>query len=114
MRVLGPGDNEEPGCVAIEPMDDARPIGIISTSSTERQELPRERPRALACARVHRQPSGLVHDEQVLVLEQHRNCHRLRLQAFRSPRELDLDQRPRLESMALRASNAVDEHSAFL
>src|SRR3990172_6048657 len=51
-RLLRPRRGEAPGRGGIEPMDDARPIGIISTSSPERQELPRERPRALACARV--------------------------------------------------------------
>jgi len=69
VRLLGSRDDEEPGRFAIEPVDDAGPLGILPTSSAKRQELSRKRPRASSRTRVHGQPGRLVHDQEVLVLE---------------------------------------------
>jgi hypothetical protein len=95
-------------------MDDPRPVGIIPASSTERQQLSYECLRAIARTRMNRQAGRLVHDEQVRILEHHRDGRRLRLDTLRSCRELDLDHRSCLETVALRPGNAVDEDRALL
>jgi hypothetical protein len=56
----------------------------------------------------------LVHDEEMLVLEQHRDRRRLWLKTSRNGRKLDVDHRAGLESVTLLPHEAVDEHGALL
>jgi hypothetical protein len=114
MRVFGPGDHEETGRLAVQPVDDARPLRIVAASCSERQELPCERAGARSRARMNGESRRLVHDEEMLVLEQHRDRRGLWLKTSRSGRKLDIDHRAGLESVTLLPHEAVDEHGALL
>lgn len=94
-------------------MDDARSLGIIATAGSERQELTCECPGANTRARVHGETCRLVHNEEMLVLEQHWNGCRLRLKSSRNNRKLDVDHRAGLQAMALGSNCAVDENGAL-
>ena len=66
MRLLRAGDDEEPGGVAVEPVDDPRAVLLPTPGPPD--ETVDERSAAVARSRVHDDPGRLVDDEQVLVL----------------------------------------------
>ena len=82
----------------------SRPIGAVIRPVRERDALVRP-------ARVDDEASGLVDDEEVLVLVDDRQVELDRRQ-LRCAGELDLDLLPTLEPVALRARPPVDEHRA--
>ena len=106
-------DDEETRGVAIQSMDDSRTIGIVAAGCSERHELPRERAGGGTSAGVHRHARGLVDDDEVLVLVRDSDGHRLRREAGRGVRELDDDDRARLEAVALLPQRAVDRHRSI-
>jgi hypothetical protein len=109
VRLLGAGDHEQPGGVAVEAVHDAGSDRVRSTRRAERQELSRQSPPGRARPRMHHEPGGLVEDHEVLILEEEGNGDRLGSEHGRlALGELDLDDGARLQPMALRPRDPVD------
>ena len=110
VRVVGARDDEQPGRVAVEAVDEPRPLGV-STRRSEREQTVRERRSTVRSGGMRDEARRLVDDEQVLVLvhdvepELDRNEHPCR-------RKRDLDLLAAREPMALRTRPPVDEHVA--
>jgi hypothetical protein len=68
VRLLRARDDHEPGCVAVEPVHDPRPLGVVAAADRPRERVD-ERSRRVAGAGMHDEPGRLVDHEQVLVLE---------------------------------------------
>ena len=66
VRLLGARDDEQPGGVAVEAVDDAGALGVAAGGAV-REQL-RERVLAMALGGMHDDAGRLVDDEQVLVL----------------------------------------------
>ena len=108
------GDQQQPGRVAVEPMDDAGPLGVAAGGATCGQRL-RQRPGAVSGGRVHDHAGRLVDDQQVLVLPG--NAKRRRLALLRRRRLLglvDVDRLAARQDVALGPRPAVDQHAAGL
>ena len=99
-----------PGGVAVEPVDDARPV-VVSAGRVELEQPVHERPGRRPGARVDDETGRLVDDEQVLVLPGDVEVHRLRRELDRLG-QLDDHVLPALEPVALGPPLAVDEHGA--
>ena len=67
VRGLRPRDDEQAGGVAVEPVHDPGPLGILAARGAPLQRL-HERALAVPARRVHDDARRLVHDDQVLVL----------------------------------------------
>src|SRR6185436_3499668 len=67
-RLLRPRDDHQPRRVAVEAMHDARPVGIVAPGSAETEQLRGERASGGTSPRVHCDPSGLVDDDEMLVV----------------------------------------------
>ena len=110
VRVLRARDDEQPGRVAVEPVDDTWPVRVVSPERCEREELWQQRLAPRPRAGVHGDTRRLVEDDEVLVLvdEWHRYDSDLDLGlAYLGERHLDL--RPCFQPIALLPSGAVDE-----
>ena len=68
VRLVRAGDHEEPGCVAVEPVDDPGAVALLPALDRVREQAVDERAGAVPRRRVHDDAGRLVHDEQVLVL----------------------------------------------
>ena len=82
MRAVGLGHHEQAGGVLVQAMHDARPLDAADAgegSPAMGDERVDQRAVGMAGARVHGQPLGLVDDDQVGVLVDDRERHRLRL-----------------------------------
>ena len=73
---VGLGHDQQARGVAIEAVHDPRALGVLSPGGPPRQGLG-ERARVVPRARVHHHAGGLVHHQQVLVLEHHLEGHGL-------------------------------------
>src|SRR5829696_4352611 len=108
---VGPGDDEEARGVADEPVDDARPL-LVSTRGSVGEDAVDEGSAPMAGRRVDDDPSGLVHDEEMLVLVRDPELdflrHKLRLGLGR----LELNVLPALKPTALRRLRSVHDHAA--
>jgi len=72
VRLVGLRHEDDPGGFAVEAMDDARPLDAANAAQSAaavREERVHHRVFAGARARVHDHPRGLVHGQQVFVLE---------------------------------------------
>src|SRR6185503_11935794 len=67
VRLVGARDDEQPGRVAVEAVDEPRPLGV-STRRAEREKAVRERCSTVRPRGMCDQARRLVDDEQVLVL----------------------------------------------
>ena len=63
MCLFGAGDDEESRCVAVEPVDDAGPLGLLSAHHRVSEEPVDERAGGVAGGRVDDDASGLVDNE---------------------------------------------------
>src|SRR5215213_4614435 len=105
-------DDEQARRVAVEPVDDARPVGVVAAGRAADQAVD-ERARPAAGSGMHDDPGRLVDHEQVVVLVRNAEVGGLRLEPGRRRRgSLELDLLPTLEPMALRARLAVDGDAA--
>ena len=72
LRGVGPGDHQQPARIAVEAMDDARPLDAGDAAPglavAVRQERVDERAARMTGRRVDDEPGRLVDDQQVLVL----------------------------------------------
>ena len=113
VRLGGPRDDHQPGCVAVEPVDDAGALLLPAGGGIQREQSVDEGARRVPRRRVHDQPSGLVDDEEVLVLVGDPEVHRLGLErAFRQAGRLEGDLLSARQPVALRASRAVHQDRA--
>ena len=99
MRVRRPRHDEQSRGVAIEPMDDAGPVGLAARCATGNQPVD-ERSAGVAGRRMHHDARRLVDDEQVLVLVRDPERHVLRL-------HLDLRPLPNHDGQLLAAGDTV-------
>src|SRR5919106_2653514 len=107
-------DDEEPRRVAVEAMDDARPLGDVPARDRVREQAVHERAAAVPRAWVDDEPGGLVDDEQVLVLVGNPELELLRLEpALGALCELNPDALAADEPVALRPRRAVHQHLAL-
>src|SRR5579884_3087859 len=104
VRLRRPRDDEQTRGVAIEPVHDSRPLGLLAARRVVRDEAVDERAARVPGRRVHDEAGGLVDDEEVLVLVGNRELHLLRLDAGRrSLRRLELELLPAGKAVALDA-----------
>jgi hypothetical protein len=75
---LRPRDHEQPRGVTVQPVHDPRPAGVLAAGRPPGERLG-QRARPVAARRVHHDPRGLVDDDQVRVLVQHRERRRVGL-----------------------------------
>ena len=101
VRLLGAGDDEQAGGVAVEPVDDPGPV-VVAAGRVELEQPVHERSRRVAGARVNDEAGGLVDDEEVLVLPDDVEIHRLGRERTARRGQLDDDVLPALEPVALR------------
>src|SRR6188472_2513903 len=110
VRLFGACDDEQSGGVAVEAVDDARPIRIAA-GGAEREQPVRQRRALVGPGGMDDEARRLVDDDQVLVLvdDRERELHRLELARLR---ELDGQLLTPGEPMALRSRPPVDEDGA--
>jgi len=109
--LLGAGDDEESGRVAVEAMDDARPFRGISPGNAPREERLHERSTRVARRGMNDDPGRLVDDEQVLVLVGDPQLALLGLKDDGLPLlDVHLEQLSSLEPVALLARPTVHAH----
>jgi hypothetical protein len=107
MSLLRPCDDEQARRVAIESVDDAGPVRVVSAGRTSPQAL-HERAPAAPRSRVDDDAGGLVDDEQVLVLEGDSQRDVLALERLRRGLRLELDVLSTGQPVALRPGRPVD------
>ena len=111
MRLVGAGDDEQAGGVAVEPVNDSGPF-LVPAGGVVREQAVDERAALVARPRVDDDARGLVDDEQVLVLPDDVEVHLLGRERPGLGRKLDDDLLPALEPVALRPLLTVDEDGA--
>ena len=109
VRRLGPGEGEQAGGVAVQPVHDAGPVGVVAAGHPPGERL-HERARAVAARRMHDDAGRLVHDEHVLVLPRHGERGRRRLRRGRGRGRRHDDALAAGERVALRAPRPVHGH----
>ena len=113
VRLVGAGYDEQPGRVAIEPVDDSGPV--LRPTRGPAGEPVDERARRVARTRMHDDAGGLFHDEQVVVLVRDAEIDLLGLDlAGGLGRKLHLQVLAALEPVALRPRTPVDSDVAAL
>ena len=109
MRVLGAGDDEQAGGVAIEAVDDPRPL-VVTAGRVELEQPVDERPGRIARPRVNDEAGRLVDDEEVLVLPDDVEIHRLGRRASTASGSSTTTSSPPSSLWLFGAPLAVDEH----
>ena len=84
VRLGRAGHDEQPGRVAVEPVDDPGPVVVVSSLGAVREQSLHERSGPRRPCGMDDEAGGLVDDEQVLVLPDDRDVQRLRLQLRRA------------------------------
>lgn len=110
VRILATGDDEQPGCLAIEAMDDSRALLDASCGAVGAQGS-RQRRSGSTCPGVHDESGWLVDDEQMRVLPDDVQIE-LGLDPLFGRRQLPGDQLPTRQPVALRPPCAVDDDGA--
>jgi len=111
--LLAPRDNQQPRGVPVEAMDDPRALRDVAACNAAEQAVDEGSGR-VAGSRVDDDPSRLVDDQQMLVLEGDPERELLRLERDRlGGRRLEAQLLPALEPVALGPCLAVDERRAF-
>jgi hypothetical protein len=113
VSLVGSGNYEEPGCVAVEPMDDSRAVLVPACGSVGQHPVD-ERPGGMPRGRMHDDAGRFVNDEEVLVLVRNPEPDLLRCQRRRSLRRIELDLLTPAKASALRGQFAVDEDASLL
>ena len=109
-RVVAAREHEQPGRVAVEPVHDARALGVRPAGDAARERL-HERALARALARVDDDARRLVDHEQVLVLVGDREARRLdRRGSARARGASTLTISPPESTWRLGFGHAVDAH----
>ena len=82
MRLVIARDHDQPGGVAVEPVDDPRTLGAADRrpAGSAGQQPMNQRAGGMPGSRVHHQPCRLVDDDQVVILVEHAEVHGLGLQ----------------------------------
>jgi len=112
VRLLGAGNDQEAGGVAVEPMDDARPLGLRTSADATEQTL-HQRAARMPRRRVNDEPSRLVDHQDVLVLVRESELAPFGLLCIWCSRgDGDREFLARAQAVALRATPPVDEHGA--
>jgi hypothetical protein len=112
VRLRRAGDDEEARRVAVESVDDARPVGVAALEATGEQPVD-ERPAPAPRCRVDDDTRRLVDDEQVVVLVRDPKLELLGLERRLLERgQLDLDLLSPAQPVRLRPRAAVDEDGA--
>ena len=115
VRLGRAGDHEQTRRIAVEPVDDPRPLRLVAALDVVREQPVDERSLRVARRRMDDEARRLVHDEQVLVLVRNRELDRFRDEAARPRRRrLELELLAACEPVALRPRPSVDEHAAAL
>jgi hypothetical protein len=113
MRVRVLGDDEEPGRIAIEPVDDAGTL-LLAARDAVPEKAVNESTASVPGRRMDDHPGRLVDDEEVLILVGDREPEFLRLELRRRGRRpLDDERLAACEPVALCPPNSVDEHTAL-
>ena len=112
MRFGRPRDDEQSRGVAVEPVDDPRPLGLVTSFDVVGEQPVHEGAVGVPWSRMDDEACGLVDHEQVLVLVRDDEVHRLRHER-RGRRGWRLEQEllSALELVALQPRAAVDEHA---
>src|ERR1035437_7170563 len=105
------GHHHQAGRVAVQPVHESRPPGLVASGSTAGQRL-RQRPGPVPAGRMDDHPGRFVDDQQVLVLIGHRERHIDRFGFWRLDAAIDLDPLPRADRMALGPRATVDADPA--
>jgi len=109
--LLGPGDDKESRRVAVEAVDDARPLRDVPPGDPSREERLHERPARVARRGMDDDPGRLVDDEQVLVLVGDPQLALLGLEGDVVPLlDVHFQQLSALEPVALLARLTVQAH----
>ena len=96
MRLVRARDDEQARRVAVEPVDDSRPLRLLAARDRVAEQPVDERPARVAGRRMHDDARRLVDDEQVLVLVGDAQVELLGLEARRAPlRQLEVELAPR-------------------
>ena len=109
---VGARDDEQAGRVAVEAVDDSRPI-LVTAGRIEGEQPVDERACVVARTGMNHDAGGLVDDEQVLVLPRDAQVHLLGDERRSVCRQLDEDVLPTCQPMALGAGLTVDEDGAI-
>jgi hypothetical protein len=113
VRLARAGDDEEARRVPIEPVHDPRPLGVLSPGGSTLQQSVDERAVSVTGRGMDDDTGGLVHDEEVLVLEDHAQVDLLRLERVGlGLRQVDLEGLAAREPPALRRGRPLDAHRA--
>lgn len=111
VRLFASRDDEEAGRVTVEPVDDARSLGLAAGRSMRGERLD-ERARRATRPGMHDQPGGLVHHQKVLILVGDPQAVRCRAHGrLCSRRAVDLQLLPTLEPVALGPRTTVEPDS---
>ena len=108
---LGAGDDEQPGRVAVEPVDQPGAPWLAPGGAAVLERLG-ERARAVPARRVHDDARRLVDDEEVLVLPDDVEARLGRLLLRHRRRVEHLEGLAAVQRVALHLGLAVDEHAA--
>lgn len=113
VRLTRAGDDEQARRVPIKPVHDPRPLGILSPGGSPLQQSVHERAVSVSGRGMDDDTGGLVHDEEVLVLEGHAQVDLFRLErAGLGLRQVDLERLAACEPSALRCGRPFDAHHA--
>ena len=108
VRGVGPRDDEQAGSVAVEAVDNSRPI-LVTAGRVEGEQPVDERAGVVTRTGMNHDAGGLVDNEQVLVLPCDAEVHLLGDKRCRVCRQLDEDVLPTCQPMAFGAGLTVDE-----
>ena len=112
--LLAAGDDEQARGVAVEPVDDSRPL-LVLPARGQPDEPVHERAARVPGRGVDDDAGRLVHDEHVLVLPRDPERHLLPLELCRDPLgHGQLELLPALEPVRLGTALAVDDRRALL
>jgi hypothetical protein len=81
VRLLRARDDEEPGRIAVEPMDDSGALGLLPARHRVAKEAVDQRAAGVPRGRMDDDARRLVHDQEMLVLEGDAQAELLRLEA---------------------------------
>jgi hypothetical protein len=113
VRLLRPSHDEQPGRVAVEPVNDPGPLGLLAARRGMGEQPVDQGPDRVSGRRVDDEAGGLVDDEQMLVLPRDPQLHLLGDEIARHGLgRVQLDLLAADEPKALRAHLAVDVHPA--
>jgi hypothetical protein len=112
MSLRTTGNDDESGCVPVEPVDDAGPLIGPTCDSALEQRVNECRRGVRPSTGMNHESSRLVDDQEVGILVENRDLDRRWDEPWGRIRDLDSHQLPFFEAIALWSPEAVDEHGA--